>query len=76
MLRVNNGCWINVEERVPRDGIFVFVTDGKTVDVGYFLSEDNEWIVNFDALDSDGIEAWMPWPSDPNDFYVFTGRDS
>ena len=74
MLRVNNGCWINVEERLPNEEQIVFVTDGKSVDVGLF-EKGLLWVLLCNCC-TNSIQAWMPWPSDPNDFYVYTGRDS
>lgn len=62
--------WISCEEELPDHGVLVLVTDGKTVDIGYYEVDDGCWDSEFAFLDPDGITHWMFF-QDPSEIGEF-----
>ena len=62
----NRSKWISCEDDLPVFCLYVLVTDGNCVDVGY-LDEEGLWDVEFSFLDPDDVICWMYFPEDPRE---------
>ena len=54
--------WISCEQELPDDGVMVLITDGHTVDIGYFEVDDGLWESEESWFDPDNVTHWMPIP--------------
>ena len=56
--------WIFINERLPRKGKDVLVTNGVGIDIGWIDVDANEWRFSNDYI-VDEVIAWMQLPKPP-----------
>lgn len=54
--------WVSVENKAPKDGVIVLITDGCKSDVGFYNEESGTFVSGYDFCDDNCVTHWMPLP--------------